>query len=73
MIVHPVFLLGLDKYGVTLSVILLHFIMNVILKKQPLEVFYKKGLLKNFVKFKGKHLCQGLFFNKVAGVRLQFY
>ena len=63
MIVHPVFLLGLDKHGVTLSVILLHFIMNVILKKQPLEVLYKKGLLKNFVKFKGKHLCQGLFFN----------
>ena len=30
------------------------------------EVFYKIGLLKNFVKFRGKHLWQSLFFNKVA-------
>ena len=26
----------------------------------------KKGILRNFVKFTGKHLCQSLFFNKVA-------
>ena len=25
----------------------------------------KKGVLKNFAKFTGKHLCQSLFFNKV--------
>ena len=30
-------------------------------------VFRKKGVLKNFTKFTGKHLCQSLFFNKVAG------
>ena len=30
------------------------------------EVFYKKGVLRNFKKFAGKHLCQRLFFNKVA-------
>ena len=35
--------------------------------KQPPEVFYKKGVLKNFTKFTGKNLCQSLFFNKVAG------
>ena len=29
----------------------------------------KKGVLKNFTKFTGKHLCQSLFFNKVAGLR----
>ena len=29
----------------------------------------KKGVLKNFTKFKGKHLCQSLFFNKVEGLR----
>ena len=28
----------------------------------------KKGVLTNFAKFTGKHLCQGLFFNKVAGL-----
>ena len=28
-----------------------------------------KGVLKSFTKFTGKHLCQSLFFNKVAGLR----
>ena len=28
------------------------------------EVFCKKGVLRNFTKFTGKHLCQSLFFNK---------
>ena len=28
----------------------------------------KKGAPKNFAKFTGKHLCQSLFFNKVAGL-----
>ena len=32
------------------------------------EVFYKKGVLKNFTKFTGKHLRQSLFFNNVAGL-----
>ena len=29
----------------------------------------KKGALKNFAKFTEKHLCQSLYFNKVAGLR----
>ena len=33
------------------------------------EVFSKKGVLRNFAKFTGKHLCQSLFFNKVADLR----
>ena len=33
------------------------------------EVFCKKGVLRNFRKLTGKHLCQGLFFNKVVGLR----
>ena len=28
----------------------------------------KKGAFGNFAKFTGKHLCQGLFFNKLAGL-----
>ena len=32
---------------------------------QPLEVFCKKKVLRNFEKFTGKHLCESLFFNKV--------
>ena len=52
--------------------------MNIIWKKmmnlsklrssRP-EVFCKKGALRNFAKLTGKHLCQSLFFNKVAGLR----
>ena len=42
-------------------------------QNQLLEVFYKKGVLIIFAKFTGKHLCQCLFFNKVAGVSLQLY
>ena len=30
----------------------------------------RKGVLQNFAKFKGKHLCESLFFNKIAGLRL---
>ena len=44
-------------------------IVKTTTQKQPPEVFYKKGVLKNFTKFTGKHLCQSLFFNKVAGLR----
>ena len=33
------------------------------------EVFCEKGVLKNSTKFTGKHLCQSLFFNKVAGFK----
>ena len=29
----------------------------------------KKRLLRNFTKFTGKHLCQKLFVNKIAGLR----
>ena len=30
----------------------------------------RKGVLRNFAKFTGKHLCLSLFFNKVAGSKL---
>ena len=33
------------------------------------EVFCEDGVLENFIKFTGKHLCQSLFFNKVANLR----
>ena len=29
----------------------------------------RKGIIDNFTKFTWQHLCQGLFFNKVAGLR----
>ena len=40
--------------------------LNINSSSRP-EVFCKKGALRNFGKFTGKHLCQSPFFNKVAG------
>ena len=37
------------------------------IKKQPPEVLYENDVLRSFTKFTGKHLCQSLFFNKLAG------
>ena len=37
------------------------------------EVFCKKGVLRNLERFTEKHLCQSLFFNKVAGLSLQVF
>ena len=39
-------------------------------RSSPPEVFCKKDVLRNFAKSTVKHLCQSLFFNKVAGLRL---
>ena len=36
---------------------------------QPPEVFFEKRCSKKFRKIHGKHLCQNLFFNKVAGLK----
>ena len=33
------------------------------------KVFFRKGVLRNFSKFTGTHMCLSLFFNKVAGLR----
>ena len=35
-------------------------------------MFCKKGAVGNFTKFTGKHLCQSLFFNKVADLVCNF-
>ena len=45
-------------------------IMNC--KTSRLEVFCRKGVLRNFAKFTGKYLCQCLFFYKTAGLRHLF-
>ena len=43
-------------------------VFTVLRSSRP-EVFCKKDVLRNFTKFTGKHLCQSLFFNEVAGLR----
>ena len=42
-----------------------YFILKGHRNSRP-EVLCEKGVLENFTKFAGKHLCQSLFFNKVA-------
>ena len=48
----------------------MHFISPKNRSSRP-EVACKKGVLRNFAIFAGKHLYQSLFFNKVAGWGLQ--
>ena len=40
------------------------------LQKQSPDVFYKKGVLRNFTKFTRKHLCQSPFLKKLQKKRL---
>ena len=37
------------------------FVSEDTIDRSLLEVFCKKGILKNLTKFTGKHLCQSLF------------
>ena len=38
-------------------------------QKQPLQLFYKKGVLRNFVNFTGKHLYSSLFLIELQAKR----
>ena len=44
-----------------------HHQFNICRSSRP-EVFGKKCVLRNFTNFTGKHLCQSLFLNTVAGL-----
>ena len=44
-------------------------VISAICRSSHSEVFCEKGVLRNFAKFTGKHLCHSLFFNKVTGLR----
>ena len=50
--------------------------MNTVLIIKDMQkqssVFCRKGVLRNFAQFTGKHLCQSLFFNKVTGLTRNF-
>ena len=53
-------------HAVVVSLIICWF---TTLFRSSCPVFCKKGILRNFAKFSGKHLCQSLFLNKVACLR----
>ena len=39
---------------------------KIVFQKAVVRRYSVKKFLRNFAKFAGKHLCQSLFFNKVA-------
>ena len=41
---------------------------RLVFRSRHRKCFVKKYVLRNFAKFAGKHLCQSLCFNKVAGL-----
>ena len=47
-------------------------ILETCLKSSRPVVFCKKGVLRSFTKFTGKHLCRSLYFNKVEGQACNF-
>ena len=71
-------LYDLEATGIILAVCMPSFLFDsvylnteknieIFIRSSRPEVFYKKGVLRNFAKFIGKHVCQSLFFNKVVG------
>ena len=42
-------------------------------RSSRLEVCCRKGVLRNFAKFTGKHLCQSLFFNKLVYICEKYF
>ena len=53
----------------TKNLVVIKFHDDSISRSSRPEVFCKRGVLRNLVKFTGKHLRQSLFFNKIAGLR----
>ena len=58
----------LNNSGRSLSMLYLGISIGLF-KSSHRRCSVKQGVLRNFAKFIGKHLCQSLFFNKVAGPR----
>ena len=57
-----IYILPINTFGNKFRLLLLRF------RGSHWRCSVRKGVLRNFSKFAGKHLCQGLFFSKVAGL-----
>ena len=49
------------------------YVIFVTLRSSRSQILFKTGVLKNFTKLTGKHLCQSLSFNKVVGFRPEIF
>ena len=63
----------LFKYFISTKLCFHYGLTHFMSRSSHSEVFCKKGVLKNFAKSTGKHLCQSLFLNKVTNWGLQLY
>ena len=63
---HEYLLFGLVFNKPTIEQVIKKLVLSQNFKSSRSDGFYKKGVLRNFPKFTGKHPCQSLFFNKVA-------
>ena len=63
--------LGFAKVKKQTHIYRVHCLYNAVCHARSIhsEVFSKKVVVKNFSKFTRKHLCQGLVWNKVTGLR----
>ena len=67
--VSPVLSRKLEKSALVLGKIANQWVKFPIYRSSHRMCFVRKSVLRTFAKFTGKHVCQGLFFNKVAGLR----
>ena len=63
--------LNLETEG-KISQAVTNFLKHCYFRSSHLRCSVKKGVLRNFAKFAGKHLWQRFFFNKVAGQACNF-
>ena len=62
----------INKSMISHYISVIFFCVSITCRSSRPYVFCKKDVHRNFTKFTGKHLCQSLFFNKVAACRVSF-
>ena len=65
---HPFYAAGLFLYPLKTSLWFSNIFKGYRKRSGRPEMFFTESVLRIFTKFTGKHLCQDLFFNKVAGL-----
>ena len=60
---------GEKNWPIWMHIAKIGFYIMIYRSSRP-DVFCKKGVQRIFSKFTGKHLCQSLYFNNDAGLRL---
>ena len=64
---------GYKMGALVTNLLTLKLVFGTILRSSHRRCSIRKGVLRNFAKFTWKHLCQSLFFDKVARLSLQLY